>query len=724
MLQSLTPEQRRTRLHELIVMLCGAYARRIPLVIVVDELQWIDASSLEVLHQLATELAAYPILLILLYRPTARLDESWHDLAHSTSITLRHMNKADSEAFVAALLDGQPPPELQPIFERVDGTPFFYEEMVRYLQEIGALQRNSRDQWVCTPIIDSARLPLQIEQLIMVRLDRLDEDTRSLVQVMAAIGQHFPLQLLDAVIPATDVRDQQLRTLVQAEILDLTLDSEQTLYHFKHALLRDVAYSSMLFARRRTLHARIAGAIEHLYGANLQDYRVILARHYLDAEQPAQAFPHFLEAAHQAQARYANNEALMLYRQAAAIAPGQTATDAASTSLATTLYENMGDVLALTGDYVLARETYDRLLKDLTSVQGLQQAVLQRKIANTYEHQGMLDLALTWLSQAAVSITTAPPTDTTLLLQACILSDIGWVHFRQENLPEAKQYLEQALVCSQSVQNYEEQARILNRLGGVAYTHGNITLARSYVEQSLAASEQSGDLVGQAETLNNLGILTDNQGLLTESIQYTLRAIEINEQIGNRRLLSITMNNIGWAFYNMENYQEAYNYLDREVRQATEIHDTYHQMRALLNLGRVFLALQQLNAAEQTIFRSQSLAAQMDLAADQLDCHTVLGEIALQRGALAWALREYQEGLALDVDPQSEEYGRFQRLEARIAAAQGDRERAIELLKANEQLFRELQNMPEVNRTRKLLAELTAEPEQVPEQSSTPGEVR
>jgi len=78
--------------------------------------------------------------------------------------------------------------------------------------------------------------------------------------------------------------------------------------------------------------------------------------------------------------------------------------------------------------------------------------------------------------------------------------------------------------------------------------------------------------------------------------------------------------------------------------------------------------------------------------------------------------------MALDVDPQSEEYGRFQRLEARIAAAQGNRERAVALLQANAQLFRELQNIPEVNRTRKLLAELTAEPEQVPEQSSTPGE--
>jgi tetratricopeptide (TPR) repeat protein len=303
-----------------------------------------------------------------------------------------------------------------------------------------------------------------------------------------------------------------------------------------------------------------------------------------------------------------------------------------------------------------------------------------------------------------------------------VLSDIGWVYFRREDLKQAQYYLEQALAAVTPQGMEDEQAQILNRLGGIAYTRGNMQVARYFVQQSLAASEQSGDLVGQAKALNNLGILTDSQGLLTESIQYTLRAIEINKQIGNRHLLVLTTNNISWAFYNMDNYQEAHNYLNQAVTQAAEIHDTYHQMRALLNLGRVFVALQQSDAAEHTIFRSQFLAAQMDLAADQLDCHTILGEIALQRGDLARAITEYQEGLALTVDLQSEEYGRFQRLEIRIAAAQGDRERAVALLQANEQLFRELQNIPEVNRTRKLLTELTAELEQIPEQSSTPGE--
>jgi tetratricopeptide (TPR) repeat protein len=303
-----------------------------------------------------------------------------------------------------------------------------------------------------------------------------------------------------------------------------------------------------------------------------------------------------------------------------------------------------------------------------------------------------------------------------------VLSDTGWVYFRREDLKQAQHYLEQALAAVAPQSMEEEQAQILNRLGGIAYTRGNMQVARYFVQQSLAVSEQRGDLVGQAKTLNNLGILTDNQGLLTESIQYTLRAIEINEQIGNRRLLALTKNNIGWVFYNMEKYQEAHDYLHQAVRQATEVRDMYHQMLALFNLGCVLTALQQLNAAEQTIFRSQFIAAQMNLSAEQLDCYTVLGEIALQRGDLAGALTEYQEGLALDVDPQSEEYGRFQRLEARIAAAQGDRERAVALLQANEQLFTELQNIPEVKRTRKLLAELTAEPEQVPEQSSAPGE--
>jgi predicted ATPase len=731
LIRALTPDQRHERLQDLILLLCFAVARRQSLVVLVDNLQWIDASSRALLERLAQELVEEPLLLVLIYRPFPALEAGWTDLPHCTIITLDNLTPADSATLLAALLDGDPPAELRTLFAQLDGTPLFQEETVRYLLESGTLQRDRNGNWVATRPADSIAVPLQIEQLIIARLDRLDEDSRALIQLAAVIGQHFTRQLLAAVVsPGDDILEQRLDALVNAAIILPDTDAAQPTYQFKHALIREVAYGSMLFVHRRRLHARVAAAIEQIYDDQLAEQHALLAEHYRLARLTDRAFPHFLEAARRTQARYANDEAIKLYQQALATAPWQTRADTPlELAKAAMIYEHLGDVLALIGEYTAAREQYGELLSmynqhDLAEY-AVQRAGLQRKIGGTHEHEGRLEVALLWLAHATETIETyrtIPPTDAMQREHVRVLSDTGWVYFRREDLKQAQHYLEQALAAVAPQSMEEEQAQILNRLGGIAYTRGNMQVARYFVQQSLAASEQSGDLVGQAKTLNNLGILTDNQGLLTESIQYTLRAIEINEQIGNRRLLALTKNNIGWVFYNMEKYQEAHDYLHQAVRQATEVRDMYHQMLALFNLGCVLTALQQLNAAEQTIFRSQFIAAQMNLSAEQLDCYTVLGEIALQRGDLAGALTEYQEGLALDVDPQSEEYGRFQRLEARIAAAQGDRERAVALLQANEQLFTELQNIPEVKRTRKLLAELTAEPEQVPEQSSSPGE--
>jgi predicted ATPase/class 3 adenylate cyclase len=733
LIRALTPDQRHERLQDLILMLCFAVARRQSLVVLVDNLQWIDASSRALLERLAQELVEEPLLLVLIYRPFPVLEAGWSDLPHCTVITLENLKPADSATLLAALLDGDPPAELRTLFAQLDGTPLFQEETVRYLLESGTLQRDRNGNWIATRPADSITVPLQIEQLIIARLDRLDEDSRALLQLAAVIGQHFTRQLLAAVVSANDngtTLEQRLHDLVNAAIILPNTDEDQPAYQFKHALIREVAYGSMLFVHRRRLHARVAAAIEQIYGDQIEEQHALLAEHYRLARLTDRAFPHFLEAARRAQARYANDEAIKLYQQALATAPWQTHADTPlELAKAAIIYENLGDVLALTGEYSAAREQYGELLgmynqHDLAGY-AVQRAGLQRKIGGTHEHEGRLEVALLWLAHATETIETyrtIPPTDAMQHEHVRVLSDIGSVYFRREDLKQAQHYLEQALAAVAPQGMEEEQAQILNRLGGIAYTRGNMQVARYFVQQSLAASEQRGDLVGQAKVLNNLGNLTGMQGLFEESIRYALRAIEINERIGNRRELAITMNNIGWAFYDMENYQEAHNYFSQAVKQAVEIHDKYHQMLALLNLGDVLIALQQLDEAENTVFRSQFLAAQMDLPAKQLDCHTMLSEIALQRNDLAGNLTEYQEGLALDVDPQSEEYGRFQRLEARIAAAQGNRERAVALLQANAQLFTELQNMPEVKRTRKLLTELTVEPEQVPEQRSTPGE--
>lgn len=709
--RALTPDQRYERLHDLLVMICFALARRQSLVLVCDNVQWADASSRAVIERLAMELARLPLLLLLIYRPRPEIPTPWATLPHCTQLHLGELAQEDSESLLSALLEGELPTELEPLIKRTYGTPFFLEETVRYLVGTGVLRRNENGNWICTRPITNTTVPAQIEQLIMARLDRLPEMARELVQVAAVVGQRFSEEVLVAMMPNPETLTQRLDELVYAALLLPDDDATTSGYVFRHALIHDVVYDSMLFARRRELHAQAAAAIEQIYAHNLDDHRVVLAQHYRRADQLDRAFPNFLAAAHQAQQRYANSEALALYNQALATAPWRDQRDQPSDPLAAaTIYEQIGDIQALIGSYDEARQNYEWSLRllDHSPEWQVQLATLQRKVGSSHEQQGSYAKALEWFDQAAATIATAASDNRTALEHACILSDTGWVHFRQSNLEHAQHYLEQALALVQPREAYLEQARILNRLGGVAYHRGDLSIAKHYVEQSIAVSQRSGDLLGQANALNNLGNLTGSQGHFADSIHYSLQAMEIMERIGNRRGLAFTANNVGWAFYDSKDFPQAQKFFTQAYDCAVNVHDVYAQSYALLNLGRVMTATGQWSNAENLIKQSQQISEQNRIAYVQLEGHVVLAEIALQKHNLTQAKTEYRAALALVADTESEEYGRFQRLEARLALAHDDTARAIALLIANEMLFTDLQNVPETQRTRQLLAEVLA----------------
>jgi predicted ATPase/class 3 adenylate cyclase len=711
--QSLTPEQRRDRLHDLISEIFFAYARSRPLVLLVDDMQWADASSRSLLQSLAEDLATQPLLLLLIYRPAPDLAEPWRELAHATTIVLGELEPVESEALLSAMLDGPLPVALRPLIERAHGTPLFLEETVRYLLETGGLQRDDAGQWRCTHEIDESTVPTQLEQLIVARLDRLDEADRALLELAAVIGQRFAERLLATVSARDRSVAPQLAALVEAGLLLVDETTPEAIYRFKHILIRDVAYSRMLFARRRELHEHVADAIEQVYADELDNHRAVLAQHFLRAGHTDRAYLHLVQAALRAQSRYANSEAIDLYRQALAMAPWRDQPDQVSDIQAVAaLYENLGDVLALTGDYAGAREHYEALLRLLvgdTVDRAIYQAALQRKIGTTYEHQGNLDLALLRFVRAADSIRMAPAADSVALEHARLLSDTGWLHFRRGELDQAQRHLEQALDRISALAAYDEQASIHNRLGGVAWTRGDVALAQHYVEQRLAASERSGDLEGQANALNNLGLITESQGRIDEAIRYGLQAIAINEQIGSKRGLSITALTTGYALYDSEQYQQAHGYFMRAFTCASEVRDAYLQMMALLNLGRVLVAMERWEPAERASRQSQFIALQLDLPAVQLDGHVALAEIALRKGDIQSAVEELRLALPLATDTESEEYGRFQRIEAQVAFVQGDHGRAVELLEASQALFKQLHNVPELERTGKLLDAVMAQ---------------
>lgn len=719
---ALSSDQRRERLHELFALLCLALARRQPLVLVLDDIQWADASTRAALLRLAEEIPGRPILLLVISRPDAALDAAWEALPHAATLALGELGREDSEALLEALLDGRLPDELRPLIERANGTPLFIEETVRYLLDTGVLARDGAGEWFCTRSVQRTVVPSQIEQILVARLDQLGAGERAVLDVAAVIGRRFSERLLDEVLhdghaaPADDEQrparaaalHDALATLVRADILVQDASAIEPAYAFRHALIRDVTYGSILFARRHQLHHEVAEAIERVYTGDLEDQQVVLAQHYLHAGQSERAFPHLVQAAERAQTRFANSEALALYRQALAIAPEHDqATERLDPQIAA-LYENLGDILALTGDYTAARANYEWLLRvgvaEHAHARAIRKAALQRKVGGAYAQQGAFEQALTWLKRAAEAV----GYDTSAAAEiehARILSDIGWLHYRNNSLDDAQDSLEQALRLVEPHQQHDELARLLNRLGGVAMTRGDVTTAKYYVELSRAASQRSGSLLDEANALNNLAILSETQGFFDEAAQYGLDAMALYERAGSRRNLAIGAVTVGHVLYSAERYEEARAYFAQALDGATEIRETYVQMVALLDLAFVHMALGEPEQAEQAAQHCYDLALLLHLENYQVDSLVALAEVALARGEADRARAHHRQAQALTIDHETEEYGRLLRLAAQLALAAGERERAAALLAGAVELFTRLQNVPEARRTGALLAE-------------------
>ena len=702
----LSPAQRRERTDDLIVLLLLAAARREPTVLLVDTLEWIDASSSAMLERLAAELSGVPLALLLTYRPMPTLNEPWRDLAHCLTVPIAPLNYAESSGLITALLGGTPPPELAAVIERTAGTPLYLEQTALYLLESKAI---ARDEAGVIRVVNPAtiqNIPSQIEQIIVARLDTLDEETRSLLQVAAVIGQEFTEQTLAAVVPPHVSRQRRLRDLVRAEILQVDPSAATTTYRFHQALIRDVAYDSLLYVRRQTLHAAVAGAIEALYTEQPDEQRMKLAYHHAAAAQPQPALRHYLFAARQAQNRYANQEALVLYEQALTVADLLAEQNQLSDDDALLVYTNAGDVLATTGQYNRARGLYKHLLDTMDDLHMFQQATLQRKIGSTYEQQGDWEAALDWFATAEAHVADAEPDLDVMREYAQILSAVGWIYFRQGNLEAARYNLNQALDIIRPLGIATDEASILNRLGGVAWQSGDIEQARTYVEQSLQASQQAGDLIAQASALNNLGNLTASQERTAESIRFYQHALALQEQTGSRHMMASTANNLGWALYDAERYDDARQALDKALNVALELRDVYTQSIALSNLGLVMIEINNLEAATSYLERSQTLANQADSALQIIENTIAFARIALKRNNLDQAATLYQQAVDRVSDKESEEYAKLQRLEAQLLWKRGMINQAKQLLSANYNFFIRLHNIAEARRTERLLNQI------------------
>ncbi len=295
-----------------------------PLVIVVEDLHWADTSSMELLESLFRLAETRRILFINLLRPN-HPETSDRIIAiikeklpvYYIEIRLKPLNSQMSESLIMNMLNikGLQRSIVDQIIQRSGGNPFFIEEVVRSFIDEGAVFKQN-GEFRITEKIEKMTIPYTINDVLMARIDRLDENTRELIKVASVIGRSFFYRILTEVANTIDHIDSRLSYLKQTELIRERKRLEELEYLFKHALAQEAAYESILYQKRKEIHLKVAESIEKVFHEKLHEFYGLLALHYTNAERPEKAEEYLIKAGEEALKSSASAEALVYFQDA------------------------------------------------------------------------------------------------------------------------------------------------------------------------------------------------------------------------------------------------------------------------------------------------------------------------------------------------------------------------------------------------------------------------
>jgi len=297
-----------------------------PVVLVFEDLHWMDESSVSLLEHLLPLIERVPLLIVGLSRPdwdtpAAHLGEviAKDHPARYTEIQLAPLSQSDSTQLVHNLLEIEDLPGRvrQMIVSKAEGNPFFLEEILRALIDLGAIRRDTNSgRWRATARIETLTVPDTIQGVILARLDRLEEGVKHVLRVASVIGRSFLYRVLREIAESGQQLDEHLAELLHIELIQEKRRMPELEYLFNHALAQEATYESILLQKRRELHARVGNAMEMLFGDRLEEFYGLLAHHFARAEAWEKAQFYLLKAGDQAGSIAADAEALNHYRQA------------------------------------------------------------------------------------------------------------------------------------------------------------------------------------------------------------------------------------------------------------------------------------------------------------------------------------------------------------------------------------------------------------------------
>jgi class 3 adenylate cyclase/tetratricopeptide (TPR) repeat protein len=694
--RSLDGQARREKLFELLTNIMTEFGPDRGRVILVEDLHWMDETSMDLVGHLVKESAHTRILVLFTTRPGGVSQEL--DAEGMSRIVLAELTDDQSLAMVREALDVEDlPVEVgEAIYAKTKGNPLFLEEVIHSLQAPGVLDRILTATSVTRAAeLAALEIPDRVQGLLMSRIDRLPPDSREVLKAGSVVGRSFSGDLLKGIddpVLAPISLERALGELVATGLVLADEETDDATVSFRHALVQDVAYDSLPFARRRDLHWRVA---RHLEATQLPPDHAVLVHHYQLAGDSDKTRVHAVRASESSVAIYASLEAVDFLGVALKTVRGRGPRDACLRSRFEELMGDSLETLARTREAVdcygrarrrwisgKARSVSEETLRELSPIENAEarESLLCWKMAVSLEHGlSTYRRALSWIDKATEVL---PPGHATfgarLLLTKCALL------YRLGLYREAVDIGEEGLALARQGDDLSIQAYGLNSLGCAFSGLGLLEKMHECYKECAALYEQVGDLYGLATSQLNLGFSSLTLGLLREAIDHGELSLSLFARIGNVSGVANQHMNLGGILMEAGDLEAAFHHLEEAIRLRDQ-QGVQPQVvgYSLILLSRARVLRGDLAGAEEALAEGRALLQSLGSEDLMLDVGIAEGGLHLAKGDLDLAERDCLAVLSMARSMGAEQSEtEAMCLLGRVKVAQGEPEDAVEGLEA------------------------------------------
>ena len=694
-------------------------AERQPLVLVVDDLHWADAASINLLFHLGRRIEGSRILIVGTYRPedvALRRGAERHPLESvvnelqryhaDISVKLGQTAQGEDRHFVDAFLDSEPnglgEGFRQALYARTQGHPLFTIELLRDMQERGDLIRDEDGRWIEGAALDWSALPARVESVIAERIARLDAELQEALAVASVEGEEFTAEVVARVREVSErglVRrlsaelDKQHR-LVRAEGIRRLDTQRLALYRFRHSLFQRYVYNGLDEAERAYLHEDVGNVLEELYGDQVDEIAVQLARHYSEAQVPDKATHYLYLAGERALRIGASLEAVDFFQSALKWAARLRAPDSAP-QLAR-IHERLGDVFLwnlFRHDEVL--EHYEAFLELAGSEE--ERARGTRKVATLHLMRGDLSQAQENFQCALARLSSLAPGEETSRVHC----GFAYLLIYRARLDEAAEHARASLEISGRLADTRGLADANKAMGLIVYQRGQLDLAGQHFVWSLELYRELGDLPRIAQACNNVGDCCRRLGRMKQALEHLAEGLEVARRIGDTRDETLLLLTSAEVLLDQGLWDGAIGQLEEVLPLAEDSGMASRIIEVRLILGHAYEAVGRFQDARRHLDLAKALCEEKQLTKFLSRISLGLAHLSVAQGAFDEAQGHIQATLdGAGPDPSDVFLGLVRRCQGDLNRAQGNWREAIQNLEESLRLLEGAKLPAEEGKTR------------------------